>query len=181
MSYPPSYPQPQYPPAAPLPPVPRPPWVWIGTGLAALAIVVAGVVAAVVLTGKDEPSRVEQALAEATQDPAPTTEATTTEPAPVVTPSLSAIRLTPKILDKHCFGSAGCNVEFEIDMSLGVMVTGGTVWRVTYEVTGVEDAPVIGSFELDDSSYDRVTELVQTASSKAKIKIRATEIELLSS
>jgi hypothetical protein len=137
------------------------------------------------LVGDDPKTAAEtaaDAAAGAAGAPAAEADPTETTPAPITTPALASLRLEPQIIDKQCFGSAGCNVEFEVDVAAGPVVPEGSIWRVTYEVTGVEDGPLVGTFELTDGGrYDRVSESVQTTSSKAKIKVKATRIELMSS
>jgi hypothetical protein len=107
----------------------------------------------------------------------PTDEATAAPAAPS-RPKLSDIKLTAKITDKECFGSAGCNVEFKVRMAYsGPALDHDDTWEITYEVTGVEDGPLIGTFELTGDQYEVNEELVSTTSSKKKIAIAVTDVE----
>lgn len=165
---------------------PAPPWVpppgkrnrlWLVlAGVAVLLVVIAGtVVFTLTLTG-DELKVGPTALAapdlgEVLPDPTPT-------PAAVVTPGIGDFELTPKITDKECFGSAGCNVSFRIDLVYsGQTLDDDTTWLVTYEVTGIEDGPMIGSLELTGSTFSAQTETVSTTSQKSKVSIKVTDVQ----
>lgn len=173
-----SYPLPTDTPPPPGPARPRP-WLWIGA--VALALVAGAGGTALALSGGSEPSRAEQAAALPEEPAATPTVPVATSPSPATTPPMSAIKLSPKITKQKCFGSAGCNVEFDIDMKwVGFdYPQAGTVWRLTYEVTGIEDAPAIGSLRFNgEGGYSEVSERVQTTGPKAKIRIAVTRIEL---
>ena len=69
---------------------------------------------------------------------------------PVPKPEQFAIDV--KILEKKCFGSAGCIVKFKIQPSYsGPELEVGSVWDVTYEIKGGEDVQ-INTFELEGTS-----------------------------
>ena len=71
-------------------------------------------------------------------------------------PPLAAedVALTIRTISKECFGSAGCNVEYSIDLELlDVWSPRDEVYEITYEVTGGEDGPAIGTLTLDGSEY----------------------------
>ncbi|GIE35881.1 hypothetical protein Ait01nite_089260 [Actinoplanes italicus] len=181
MSYPPGH---DHHPASPPPPVQPRPWLWIGA--VALALVVGAGGTALAMSSSDEPaSRTEQAIAtvdEQLAQPTPAAAGTTTaapSPAPVETPPVTAAKLSPQILDQECFGSAGCTVEFEIKLDWeGERVPLGTTWRVTYEVTGIEDGPMIGVFQLTHDRFDTVVRDADTKGPNAKIRIKTKLIEL---
>lgn len=102
----------------------------------------------------------------------------TPEPTEGPTPIAASFELTPKITDKACFGSAGCNVTFEVNVGYsGPELDPSDTWRITYEVSGVEDGPLIGTIELTGTQYEQPTENVSTTSSKSKLKIKVTEVE----
>lgn len=47
---------------------------------------------------------------------------------------------TLKVLEKHCFGSAGCNLTFDVDLTYnGSGVKPNSVWDITYDVEGAQD------------------------------------------
>jgi hypothetical protein len=93
-----------------------------------------------------------------------TAAATAAEPAPEPTPkwgqlTANAVTLEVLIVSQQCFGSAGCNVEFEVQPTFGLMtdpVRPGSAWVVTYELTGAED-PYINSFVVTVRSSDQIT------------------------
>ncbi len=151
------------------------------------ALVLAGVAVAVTLAmtgGGSKPAAkppsawdLEQAqrsaaAREVLPDPAPATEG----------PELRAsdVKLSLKTIDKECFGSAGCNLQVQVQAKhaggYGTFKSPDT-WLVTYEITGGEDGPVIGSFEISDSSYDMNTESVSTRSSKVKLSVKVVDVE----
>ncbi len=109
--------------------------------------------------------------------------ATPEEPAATTTPAAnrpypSQFELTPKITSKQCFGSAGCNVELEVKMAYdGAPLSEDDTWAVTYEITGDESGPIIGTIQVTGSTYDVNTESLSTKSSKTKISIKVTDVE----
>ena len=103
----------------------------------------------------------------------------TTEPAPTATPQVKDIALTAKITEKKCYGyGAGCNVGFNIDAEyVGPVLSPDDTWLVTYEVTGIEDGPLIGSLTMTGDQYTSNPEFVGTKSSKSRITIKVTSVE----
>jgi hypothetical protein len=109
----------------------------------------------------------------ATQTAAPAT----TEPAPV-TPSPKDFTLTVKTLTKQCFGEAGCNVTYRIEVGYsGPTLDPATTYDVTYEVRGVEDGPQVNTLTItgDNYSTDR-EEIASTSSAAIKLKAVVTDV-----
>jgi hypothetical protein len=94
----------------------------------------------------------------------------------------SDVKLSLKVTDKECFGSAGCNIVAQVRAQhrdgKGAFVSDST-WLVTYEINGVEDGPVIGSFEITGGEYDVNEEYLPTKNSKSKPSIKVTSVEKL--
>lgn len=93
-------------------------------------------------------------------------------------PTAADFKVTVKILEKQCFGSAGCNITYRISPDyLGAPLDPSVTWLVTYEVSGVEDGPQVNTFEVtgDEASFD-AEETASTGSSKAKLTVKVTEI-----
>lgn len=151
-------------------------------GILALAVVgVVGLIIAVSLSGgpTSTPTApgVQRAADPAAVDPVPINE---TAPSPSsYTPKVKDFALTPKILDKECFGSAGCNVEVKVEVIYAgpALLSEDDTWLITYEVTGDEDGPVIGSLELTGDVYEVNDEFLSTKSSKTKVSIKVTDVE----
>lgn len=109
-------------------------------------------------------------------------------PAPVAEPEPAAsewssspamFKVGIKVLEKKCFGSAGCNVTFRIEPEyLGTvdLPSDGTV-EVFYEVKGGED-PLLNNFTIEDgqASYDS-EERIQTASSDDELTGVVTSVD----
>lgn len=95
------------------------------------------------------------------------------------TPTKADFILKVKVTEKKCFGSAGCNITYHIDMTYnGAALDPSDTWLITYQVAGVEDGPAINTLELtgDEYSYDK-SELGQTSSSSKKLTAKVTDIE----
>jgi hypothetical protein len=69
-------------------------------------------------------------------------------------PTADDFELTIKTLEKECFGSAGCNVEFRVELSyLGLLDLDPSVtYELTYEIKGGED-PLINTLEITGDEY----------------------------
>jgi hypothetical protein len=112
-------------------------------------------------------------------DETPAEEPTTEPAATAATPQVKDIALRAKITEKKCYGyGAGCNVGFKVEAEyIGPTLSPDDTWLVTYQVNGVEDGPVIGSFEMTGDQYTVNEEFVGTKSSKSKITIKVTDVE----
>lgn len=166
---------PPFPPAAAAPPPKkkRNALRWILTGVFSLiALFLAGSIIVAVNGGtKDKPAGA-PITTENTQAAAPVVNDPTTSP---VTMTVNDIKLTVHTTKKDCFGSAGCNVEYEIKAALSVHPT---ECQVTYDVHGLEDTQTgtlqfhaDGTFEQD--SY----QAGETSSSSKKLTAKVTEVD----
>ncbi|MEU8333767.1 hypothetical protein [Micromonospora sp. NPDC048839] len=124
-------------------------------GLAVVFALCCGGVGIIALSG-DDADPVAQAGARpsstAPSTPAPSTVAPTTAPAPTTaaydSPTKKDFNLGVKILKKKCFGSAGCNITYRIDVTyIGAGLDPSKTYEVTYEVRGGED-PMVNTFEV---------------------------------
>lgn len=181
--------QPQYPfdapiPAGPPPPKRRPLWPW----LVAFALLGVCLLAVLFSAGNYKPGSAPPAPPTATDEAwrhatvTPTTDPAVAAPA-VETPVLKAsdLKLTPKITDKQCFGSAGCSVTFKVKVAYsGPLLSDQDTWEVTYQVTGVEDGPMIGSFQVTGDQYQVNEEFASTSSSSKAIVIKVTSVDKIS-
>lgn len=108
-----------------------------------------------------------------------------TSPPPVKgkAPTISGddIKLTVKTTKKDCFGSAGCNVEYTIKVSLAQGVDVPDSCDVTYMVRGLQD-PQVGTLELtEDGKYSQDPfQFGQTKKSTDKLTATVTEVECAS-
>jgi hypothetical protein len=78
------------------------------------------------------------------------TPATEDEPDANTDPQPADFQLEVVVLSQECFGSAGCNVTYELDITYlpTVPLEDDGEWTLVYEVTGGEDGPQIGSMTL---------------------------------
>lgn len=108
----------------------------------------------------------------------PTPETTTEAPAATPTPTVSDFTLKPKITSKECFGSAGCLLTLKVNAEYsGPVLSEDDTWQITYEIRGIEDGPLIGSFEMSGTQYQVQEENVDTKSTKSKVTIKVTSVE----
>jgi hypothetical protein len=178
-------------------PVRRPRLPWIIGGAAAFVIVVGGTAGITIAAmSNSEPTskavaaeplsaweQEQQRLAgerdlDGDSDIAATPAAEPTTAGPTL--SASDITLRPKVTDKQCFGSAGCSVTIKIDMSYrGPDLSPDETWAVTYEVSGDEDGPIIGTFDITGDQYTVNEESLSTKSKSTKVSIKVTDVEKL--
>jgi len=102
---------------------------------------------------------------------------TTTTPPPVVMPKPADFAITVHILEKTCFGSAGCNVTYRIEPNYtGASPLPNKEIIVVYEVRGGEDAQInrftISGGQAEFPSEERIS----TKSSKAELTAVATQV-----
>lgn len=110
-------------------------------------------------------------------------EDTAAPPKTYPTPTAADFALAAKVTKKQCFGSAGCNVEFEINLAYaGPPLEPNSSWDVTFDLQGTEDSytstlhltmdetGLHGTYEQDSD------QLVQTKSSKTVLKPVVTSV-----
>lgn len=95
------------------------------------------------------------------------------------TPEIGEFRLTPRIKERHCFSSAGCNITFVIDAGWSVYLSPDATWELTYEVTGVEDGPLIDTLEITGDQYEQSEISAGTPKPSTKLKVKAISINRL--
>lgn len=176
MSYPPQQPPPPpagWPPPPAQPPAPKkksPAWlVALVIGLVALLCLV-GIVAAVGGVDTDTSN------GGATVD-TPGGEPTTAG-ADYPDPDPEDFSLKVKVLKKQCFGSAGCNVTYRVEVGYdGPELDPDVTYELTYEVRGVEDGPAVNTLELTGDAYETdKEEHASTSSTSTKLKAVVTDI-----
>ncbi|HEX6970398.1 MAG TPA: hypothetical protein VF174_16520 [Micromonosporaceae bacterium] len=156
---------------------------WVPWAIAALVTVIIVLVATVVaLIGGGEDTEPVADTTPAAGAPAPTRAARTTQPPPITyyTPTKDDFTLDVKILKKECFGSAGCNITYRIE----VAYSGGTLdpyktYEVTYEVKGAED-PIVNTLEVTgDMASVEQEERAGTRRSSDKLTAVVTDVSEL--
>ncbi|WP_405946541.1 hypothetical protein OG588_07125 [Streptomyces prunicolor] len=175
-------PMPAMPPNEPPPPAkkPRTNLVIIGSAVAVIAAIVAtGVVVVQSGVGESKPAATAESNApDADAVPAeqPTPEPTYSE----VDADSFAIGL--KTTAQHCFGSAGCNVTVEPDLTyLGDSeeIDPDAVYEITYEIHGDESGPVIETAELsDETNLNYTPSVISTASAGTKVSVEITDVSV---
>jgi hypothetical protein len=86
-----------------------------------------------------------------------------------------------KTLSKQCFGSAGCNITYRIEVGYdGPPLDPSNTYEVVYEVRGGEDGPQVNTLtvEGDQSSVDS-EESISTSSAGRKLTAVVTSVDLL--
>ncbi|MGW0550547.1 hypothetical protein [Streptomyces altiplanensis] len=81
---------------------------------------------------------------------------------------------------RQCFGSAGCNVTVEPDLTyVGIDdIDPDAVYDITYEIRGDQSGPVIATAELSDgTSLNFTPSLISTASASKKISVEITDVQ----
>lgn len=100
-------------------------------------------------------------------------------PTAVAAPKPGDIKRTAKITHRECFGSAGCNVDFEVTMTYsGPTLSDTDTWRVTYEVHGVEDGPLIDTLDVTGTHYKGTAQSASLTRASDKLTVEVTDVEL---
>ncbi|MGW8951340.1 hypothetical protein [Streptomyces sp. NPDC055709] len=179
-------------PTAPLPPMPsvppkspgsrKPFLTGLVTGFIAASLVAGGVFLA--LGGQDDADSPSAADSKPTAEAAPAAVPEPTEE-PEVTyneaPTNEEFTITLKTTQKQCFGSAGCNVTVEPELTYNGLVPANPdkTYSITYEVRGGEDGAIVQTLELTDQdqvSYQPIN--LSTTKSSAKLTAKVTDVEL---
>ncbi|MFD5590711.1 hypothetical protein [Streptomyces griseorubiginosus] len=188
------------PPSAPPPPAFPPPWpahvpplppkkrrinaVIIGSAAAVIAaIVTTGIVVVGTTNGSTDddgkPSTTAAASSVTDDDPvAPFAEPDPEPTYPQVDSDSFSIDL--RTTQRQCFGSAGCNVSVEPELTyLGSSsdLDPDAVYEITYEIHGDESGPVIQTTELtNQTSLSYRPSLISTASASTELSVEITDV-----
>lgn len=98
-------------------------------------------------------------------------------------PTLNDFALFMKTTKKQCFGSAGCNITVEPNLSYvsATSLDPKKTLSITYEIDGDESGPVIQTMELSDRdqlTYDSVS--LTTAGRSTKVTAKITDVTVSS-
>lgn len=171
-------PIPDFPPPPPAPAKSRN-WVIIGSAAAVIAAVIGtGVFVVNSRDGGSKPAAATTSSSTPTEDTV-TAAAEETEPSyDVVDEDSFSIEL--RTTKRQCFGSAGCNVTVEPEVTIlgdSEAIDPDAVYEITYEIRGDESGPVIETAELSDqTSLNYRPSLIQTASSGTKVSVKVTDV-----
>lgn len=171
---------PPVPPAAPAPKKTHTNAIIIGAAVAIIAtIITTGVV---VVQSRDGASTPAVATASASEDDAAVTAAQEPEPEPEPTfaeVGVDSFTMKLRTTRRQCFGSAGCNVTVEPDLTYTGLsdLDPDAVYEITYEIRGDESGPVIGTAELSDqTSLNYTPTSITTASASTKVSVKVTDV-----
>lgn len=162
---------PQYQPSEPPPAGKKRTWLWI------LAVVIAlGIGYSAGSTQVSSSSNSKATTGTEATAPGPAVVADP-EPEPEL-PDPDDFKIRVKILEKECFGSAGCSLTYRIEPKYTGTATlpDDRTISVIYEVRGGEDGPQINTFTVtgDNAEFDAEEDISTTSSSK-KLTAKATE------
>jgi hypothetical protein len=134
-------------------------------------------------TNEDSASPATASPASSSSTPSPPAQETSSpSPSPAGNLTKSDIELSLKTTQRQCFGSAGCNVTVEVRASVDQLVldalpADGT-WDVTYQISGDESGPIIGTFSLyGNGKYDVNEEFLSTPSENTPVRVKALDVE----
>lgn len=171
----PGFPPPAPPPAPPAPRKSRTNAVIIG---AAAAVIVTVVTTGVVVVQATDDDNRPATTTTASSMPKDTAEPAVEEPEPEPTYAeldASDFTIEPRTTRRECFGSAGCNLTVEPELSY----TGidGIDPDAVYEISGDEDGPVVETAELSDQTTSNLTQSpVSTASASTEVSAEVTDV-----
>ncbi|MEU0788358.1 hypothetical protein ABZ341_43395 [Streptomyces sp. NPDC006173] len=172
-------------PSAPPPPAPkksRTNAVIIGAAAAVIAAVVTTGIVVVQTRDHDDskPAATTKAgapAAEAADDD--TAEAENTEPT-YIDLDADSFSIDLKTKSRQCFGSAGCNLTVEPELTLAVdsaTVDPDAVYEITYEIRGDSSGPVIETAELtNQTSLNYTPSAISTPSATTKVSVKITDV-----
>ncbi|WP_261989649.1 hypothetical protein [Streptomyces sp. uw30] len=173
-------PMPDFPP--PAPPAPKKPrnWVIISSAAAVIAAVIGTGVFVVNSRDDNSSSTTSAATTSATED---AITAAIEEPTPEPTYEVvdaDSFTIELRTTKRQCFGSAGCNVTVEPELTyLGdsTAIDPDAVYEITYEIRGDDSGPVIETAELSDqTSLNYTPTSISTASSGTKVSAKITDV-----
>lgn len=100
-----------------------------------------------------------------------------TEPAEPAAPVIDDYQVKVKTLSKHCFGSAGCNVDVRLELVLVGAQAEGQAAEISVTVSGAEDGDTVETINVDeDGKYQAPEVSLSTPRSGTKVKAKITEV-----
>jgi hypothetical protein len=149
-----------------------------------------------VATAGDETSAAGESPAPSSVSVAPTLSPTpSSEPSPTPSPTPTTnpepplqrqdIELSLKTTEKQCFGSAGCLISVKIEVSVPAGIVAAFPpdgqWDVTYQITGDESGPIIGTLSIyGNGKYDVNEENLSTKSENTPVRVKVLDVERVS-
>jgi hypothetical protein len=178
---PPDFPPQPMPPGPPAPKRNRTNAIIIGAAAAIIAaIITTGIV--VVQSQDDDSKPAATTKSSATEKEAETTAAKEPDPEPTFAEiDADSFAIDLRTTRRQCFGSAGCNVTVEPELTyLGADsndIDPQAVYEITYEIKGDESGPVIATAELSDqTSLSYTATSISTASADTDITVKITDV-----
>lgn len=172
-------PMPDAPP--PTPKKPRTNLVIMASAAAVIAAVI-GTGVVVVQSRDDDSKPVAAATASTATQDADTAAADDPDPYPSSTYAevdADSFTIDLKTKSKQCFGSAGCNLTVEPDLTyMGIDdIDPDATYEITYEIHGDESGPIIETAELSDqTSLNYTPSIISTPSSSTKVTVEITDV-----
>lgn len=149
-------------------------WPWIVGIVAAWfvgMVIGAGITADVEPTAAPEPGASAVQADEPEPEPKPEPEP---EPEPKYDePAEDSFELTVKTLEKKCFGSAGCNMTFRIEVAASdptISLDPSKTYELTYEIKGSED-PYVNTLTLEGDEY--ITDQEEFVGTAGDVELKA--------
>lgn len=156
-------------------------WPWLSALAAVLAACGFGTVALVGAAGSPADDVTAPAAGRFTTNPQLTPDPDPSVggvPVPVTTVlTVKDVKLTAKITDRQCFGSAGCNVQYTIKAAVAKPVSES--YDVTYTVHGFDDGDQIGTLTLgaDGTLEQDAFNAGSVKSAGTKLTVKITDLE----
>lgn len=152
----------------------------IGAAVAIIAAIIGTGVVVVQTRDDSKPTAAAETSAPAEDLAAPAVEETE-DPEPSyaeLTPADFEMKL--RTTRRQCFGSAGCNLTVEPDLTYTGLtgdIDPDAVYDITYEIKGDESGPVIATAELsNETNLNYRPSLITTVSSGTKVSVKITDV-----
>ncbi|MET8858739.1 hypothetical protein [Streptomyces sp. NPDC004579] len=173
-------PMPSDPPPPPAPKKSRANAVIIGSAAAVIATIIAtGIVVVHSVANANKPAAA--TTKSSAPNAAPAVDATEDAEPTYAALDADSFSIELKTKSRQCFGSAGCNVTVEPNLTL--MVDSGDVdpeatYEITYEIRGDESGPVIETAELtEQTSLSYIPSSLSTTSKSTKLSVKITDVQ----
>ncbi|MET7389865.1 hypothetical protein ACFYPT_35830 [Streptomyces sp. NPDC005529] len=170
-------PPPAFPPSAP-PKRNRTNAIIIGAAVAVIAAIVTTGIVVVQTRDHDDSKPASTTSSSPDADVAAT--ATEEDEPTYVDLDADSLSIDLKTTSRHCFGSAGCNVTVEPELTLAVdsgSVDPDAVYEITYAIRGDESGPVIETAELTgQTNVNYRPSSISTPSAGTKVSAQITDV-----